>query len=67
MSPEPAIATSSADEGHGGDEALLYGWGGTAPTRARVVTPLTDADAIEQVRTTGTRGVIGRGLGRAYG
>lgn len=67
MSPEPAVAAWPPDQAHAGDDALLYGWGGTAPTRARVVTPLTDADATEQVRNPPTRGVIGRGLGRAYG
>lgn len=50
-----------------GDELLLDGWGGTAPTRAHVATPLNDADARELVRAAPERGVVARGLGRAYG
>jgi len=50
-----------------GSDELLAGWGGTAPTRARVVTPLNDADLGTLVDAAPRRGVIARGLGRAYG
>lgn len=50
-----------------GDETLLFGWGGTAPTRARLATPLTNDDARALLKRAPTRGVVARGLGRAYG
>jgi len=50
-----------------GDETLIAGWGGTAPSRARLATPLTDVDAQSLVTRAPARGVIARGLGRAYG
>ena len=59
MSPDPGLLP--------GDEALLDGWGGTAPTRAHVSTPLNDRDAEQLVRAAPARGVVARGLGRAYG
>src|SRR3954454_23480530 len=49
------------------DELLLDGWGGTAPTRAHISMPLNDADAIGLVQKAPDRGVVARGLGRAYG
>ncbi|MET0134885.1 MAG: FAD-binding oxidoreductase [Kibdelosporangium sp.] len=45
----------------------LAGWGRTAPSTARVVVPSTVADVVEAVRSADERGVIARGLGRAYG
>jgi decaprenylphospho-beta-D-ribofuranose 2-oxidase len=65
---EPA---SGVHQGQGtgdrGQERLLTGWGRTAPTRARVLTP----ESVESVRSllaaAGPRGVVARGLGRAYG
>ncbi|MDT5096240.1 MAG: decaprenylphospho-beta-D-ribofuranose 2-oxidase, partial [Mycobacterium sp.] len=46
---------------------LLTGWGGTAPTRAQVLSP-SDATAIADVLGGApARGVIPRGLGRSYG
>lgn len=60
MSPDaPAILP--------GDDRLLTGWGGTAPSRARVVTPLDDHDVGRLLDAAPTRGVIARGLGRSYG
>jgi decaprenylphospho-beta-D-ribofuranose 2-oxidase len=50
-----------------GDETLIAGWGGTSPSRARLATPLTDDDARHLVARAPERGVIARGLGRAYG
>lgn len=46
---------------------LLHGWGRTAPTSARVVTPRSVGDVVDAVVTAGPRGVIARGLGRSYG
>ncbi|WP_243085498.1 FAD-binding oxidoreductase [Streptomyces sp. 891-h] len=46
---------------------LLTGWGGTAPTGARVLRPRTRQQAVEAVLACGARGSIARGLGRAYG
>jgi decaprenylphospho-beta-D-ribofuranose 2-oxidase len=46
---------------------LLTGWGGTAPTRAQVLSP-ADATAVAGVLGGApARGVIPRGLGRSYG
>jgi decaprenylphospho-beta-D-ribofuranose 2-oxidase len=50
-----------------GDDALLAGWGGTAPTRARVVTPIDDDDVSRLLADAPPRGAIARGLGRSYG
>jgi decaprenylphospho-beta-D-ribofuranose 2-oxidase len=50
-----------------GDDRILAGWGGTAPSRARVVTPLDDNDVSHLLDAAPTRGVIARGLGRSYG
>ena len=51
----------------GGGTRLLSGWGRTAPTAATVVTPgsIEELDALLSGSTS--RGVIPRGLGRAYG
>jgi decaprenylphospho-beta-D-ribofuranose 2-oxidase len=45
----------------------LHGWGRTAPTVARVITPKTVEDVVRAVTTAGPRGVLARGLGRSYG
>ena len=45
----------------------LTGWGRTAPTTARVLTDPTVETIRQAVRSAGDRGVIARGLGRAYG
>ncbi len=47
--------------------ALLSGWGRTAPTRAGVVRARAPDDVAAAVATAGARGVVARGLGRAYG
>ena len=50
-----------------GEERLLAGWGRTAATRALVTEP-HDADEVRGALSgAGSRGVIARGLGRAYG
>ncbi|RSM61686.1 FAD-binding oxidoreductase [Kibdelosporangium aridum] len=45
----------------------LVGWGRTAPSTARVVVPRTVQEVIDVLRSADERGVIARGLGRAYG
>ncbi|MFC1432036.1 FAD-binding protein [Streptacidiphilus sp. N1-3] len=45
----------------------LSGWGRTAPTRARLRTPATEAQAAQAVHSAGARGSVARGLGRSYG
>jgi decaprenylphospho-beta-D-ribofuranose 2-oxidase len=45
----------------------LTGWGRTAPTTARVLTDPTPESIADAVRAAGPRGVLARGLGRAYG
>jgi decaprenylphospho-beta-D-ribofuranose 2-oxidase len=45
----------------------LTGWGRTAPTAATVVPVLDASVALDAVKTTTERGVLARGLGRAYG
>lgn len=49
------------------ENALLYGWGRTAATRARVRKPQHAAAISDAIATAGPRGVIARGLGRSYG
>jgi decaprenylphospho-beta-D-ribofuranose 2-oxidase len=44
----------------------LTGWGRTAPTHARVVTPANEND-VAVLLAEATGGVIARGLGRSYG
>ena len=51
----------------GGRSRLLTGWGRTAPTRALVLEPRSGPDVVAALAEAGERGVIGRGLGRAYG
>jgi decaprenylphospho-beta-D-ribofuranose 2-oxidase len=49
------------------DTTMLTGWGRTAPTPARLVPAGTDEQLAELVRRAGPRGLVARGLGRAYG
>ena len=61
--PQEALAAARAD----GEERLLTGWGRAAGTRAHVLDP-ADADGVRSALDgAGARGVIPRGLGRAYG
>lgn len=48
-------------------DALLTGWGRTAPSRASIVTPHSPASISDAVVSAGPRGVLARGLGRSYG
>src|SRR3954470_21709209 len=53
---------------NGGDgDALLTGWGRTAPTRASVHHVHSDADVKAALDAASARGVVARGLGRSYG
>ncbi|GGM68929.1 oxidoreductase [Longimycelium tulufanense] len=45
----------------------LTGWGRTASTVAKLVTPTSTDEIAEAVRTRSGRGVLARGLGRSYG
>ncbi|HET6793998.1 MAG TPA: FAD-binding oxidoreductase [Acidimicrobiales bacterium] len=46
---------------------LLTGWGRTAPTRCEVTHPAGPDDVVAALSAAGPRGVVARGLGRAYG
>jgi decaprenylphospho-beta-D-ribofuranose 2-oxidase len=46
---------------------VLTGWGRTAPTSADVVRPSDGGSAAAVLASPGSRGAIGRGLGRSYG
>ena len=48
-------------------DELLCGWGRTAATRARVLTPEKAGEAVSAIAGVGRRGIIARGLGRSYG
>jgi decaprenylphospho-beta-D-ribofuranose 2-oxidase len=48
-------------------DQVLSGWGRTAPSRASVTRPLEEADVARALGERGPRGVVARGLGRAYG
>jgi decaprenylphospho-beta-D-ribofuranose 2-oxidase len=47
--------------------ALLTGWGRTAPTRATLLRARDPDDVERALAASGERGLIARGLGRAYG
>jgi decaprenylphospho-beta-D-ribofuranose 2-oxidase len=49
------------------DQALLSGWGRTAPSRATLVRPAGADDVAGALAEPAGRGLIARGLGRAYG
>ncbi|HEY8094459.1 MAG TPA: hypothetical protein VID93_11770 [Acidimicrobiales bacterium] len=54
-------------DGSGPSRRLLTGWGGTAPTAATVLAAGTPGDVGAALASAGPRGLIARGLGRAYG
>lgn len=49
------------------ERQVLTGWGRTSPSAADVVRPRDDDGVRTAVLGAGTRGVLARGLGRAYG
>jgi decaprenylphospho-beta-D-ribofuranose 2-oxidase len=59
--------SSEAPPALAGEERLLAGWGRTAATRATVLTPSDADDVGAALAAAGSRGVVARGLGRAYG
>lgn len=58
-----AVETHVLDD----DCEAITGWGRTAPTLARVHRPRGHAEVVDSVRSSGARGTIARGLGRAAG
>src|SRR4051794_38862128 len=46
---------------------VLTGWGGTAATAATVHRVRAIEDVVTRIRSSSSRGVIARGLGRSYG
>jgi decaprenylphospho-beta-D-ribofuranose 2-oxidase len=48
-------------------DSRLTGWGLTAPSGARLVTPATTAEVAAALNQAGPRGAVARGLGRSYG
>ncbi len=58
-----AVETHVLDD----DCEAITGWGRTAPTLARVRRPRGHAEVADAVRSSGARGAIARGLGRAHG
>jgi decaprenylphospho-beta-D-ribofuranose 2-oxidase len=49
------------------EDRLLAGWGGTPASRASVATPRSREAVRDAMGRAGERGVLARGLGRAYG
>jgi decaprenylphospho-beta-D-ribofuranose 2-oxidase len=65
---EPPSTTASRNgRDTAGARNLLAGWGRTAPTAAWVVAPETPEELDAVFRADQRRGVIARGMGRAYG
>lgn len=60
-------SATSASDAPAAAQALLTGWGGTAPTRARLLHPAGPDDVRAALAGAGPRGVVARGLGRSYG
>lgn len=58
---------STSSDVAGEREALLTGWGRTAPSLARVVEPASPDAIASALAEPGPRGVLARGLGRSYG
>ena len=72
MNPFDQAGTASAREALGGGGLedgmeLVSGWGNTPVTASHVVRPTSEAELVKSGLDAGPRGVIARGLGRAYG
>lgn len=61
------VRPGDAPDGAADGDALLSGWGRTAPTRARTARPPTPGDVGTLLAHADARGAIARGLGRSYG
>ena len=67
LTADPRVVATSASSETEAVQALLTGWGGTVPTRARLLHP-GGVDGVRAALTgSGARGVLPRGLGRSYG
>jgi decaprenylphospho-beta-D-ribofuranose 2-oxidase len=51
----------------GARQAVLAGWGRTAPSRAELVEPRSREEVADALASSGARGALPRGLGRSYG
>lgn len=60
---QPIVAAHAVS----GARRELTGWGGTAPTAAAVLHPVTADESAAAVAHPPARGVVARGLGRSYG
>ena len=49
------------------ETGVLQGWGHSTASSATLLDPSSVADVVAAVRGAGSRGVLGRGLGRSYG
>ena len=59
--------STSTDAAATGRDALLTGWGRTAPSRAELIEPRSRTAVVEALAGAGRRGALARGLGRSYG
>jgi decaprenylphospho-beta-D-ribofuranose 2-oxidase len=67
MVPDARHGRDALDAFDGTTDALLSGWGRTAPTRATVWAPRRSEDVAARLASFQGRGVVARGLGRSYG
>ncbi len=67
LRPGPRESAVAGTDDQRAAQALLTGWGGTAPTRARLLHPTGVGDVQAALQGAGARGVLPRGLGRSYG
>ena len=66
MSACNSVAEPAGPEGRAG-RRLLAGWGRASPTAADVIEVHSDEDVATALKAPPPRGVLARGLGRAYG
>ncbi len=66
MSPKPG-GSATLPLSASASEAMLTGWGRTAPSSATQHAVTSVAQVQDAIRSAGPRGVLARGLGRSYG
>lgn len=67
-SPDPHGGTATASGLRAPEQReLLWGWGRTSPSAARVARPAMDAEMRHALDEPPPRGALARGLGRSYG